>query len=160
MLKPHFEALRPRREQTCEIIDHWFAISRSSDSDDMIDVYVCMCVTFLSRIYGDDGGDWFRSLQTKGYCQWKRRVVVENRAESEIRFPIGTAAEEITLQPFYRARRAGYFYFILSRTFGLSTRAYTCHIVALLLLRGEGSACRGRWNKIRWERSERRGTVT
>jgi len=51
MLKPrglNFEALRPRREQTCEIIDHWFAISRSSDSDDMIDVYVCMHVCHVS----------------------------------------------------------------------------------------------------------------
>lgn len=42
MIKRLFEALRPRREQTREIIDDWFAISRSSDSDNIIDVYVCM----------------------------------------------------------------------------------------------------------------------
>lgn len=57
------------------------------------------------------------------------------------------AAEEITLQPSSRARRAGYFYFILSRTFGLSTRIYIATIRALLLLRG---ACK----VMKWEESD------
>lgn len=54
------------------------------------------------------------------------------------------AAEEITLQPSSRARRAGYFYFILSRTFGLSTRIYihATTICALLLLRDEEARAR------------------
>lgn len=113
-------------------IDHWFAILRSSDSR-----YMCVCVFAVYHKYDDYSDDRFRLLQTRGYCQWKRRVFVENRAEHKIRFPIGAAAEEITLQPFSRARRASYFYFILSRTFGLSTRALThatlspfCYFVA------------------------------
>lgn len=104
-------------------IDHRFAILWSSfDSR-----YMCVCVFVLHHEFGDYSDDWFHLLQTKGYCQWKRRVFVENRAEHKIRFPIGAAVEEITLQPFSRARRASYFYFILSRTFGLSTRALNTH---------------------------------
>lgn len=58
------------------------------------------------------------------------------------------------------ARRAGYFYFILSRTFGLSTRIYTSPPSSPFRYSEARSACKGWWNKIRRERDEERGTVT
>jgi len=76
-------------------------------------------------------------MKTSG-VRWKSR---------SIRFPIRAAvsgARNYVITVL--ARRAGYFYFILSRTFGLSTRIYTPPPSSPFCYFETRCACKGWWN--------------
>lgn len=114
---------------------------------------ICMYVTFLSWIWrlewrpisfpADQG---LLPMKTSS-ARWKSRG--ERDSISDRR----SGRRNYVTAVLSRATSRLFLFYSLTHVRIIDSRAYTCHIVALLLLRGEGSACKGRWNKIRWERS-------